>query len=151
MVVVAQTCWCCWNADLTGIQVTSHICDTFRTSFVLELVVMSVFWSRVTYDGDYESSAPPLQQQVFNDPRSLKCEGSVRLKNSVSSGFFWTICLFFRSQTSTMAAVGPAPSKFMTSMVEPWIFGELVTSSIGSQRSGCKGLGGGLQNSSRLR
>ena len=26
---------------LTGIQVTSHICDTFQTSFVLELVALS--------------------------------------------------------------------------------------------------------------
>ena len=38
-----------------------------------------------------------------------------------------------------MAAAGPAPSKFMTNKVEPWLFGKITISSIDGWRSRCKG------------
>ena len=115
---------------LTGIQVTSHICNTFQTSLVLGLVVLSCFGLKV----QMMVTMKALLLLYNIDPSTIHESQNATVwcvfENPASEGIFLcTICLFFRSQISTMAVAGPAPSEFMTDRADPWLFGKLMTSS----------------------
>ena len=72
-----------------------------------------MFWSQFTYDGDYESSVLALQHRSFNHPRSLKCEGAVRLPKYCLYFIFFscTICLFvFDHQHQPWRPPTPTPA-----------------------------------------
>ena len=49
-----------------------------------------------------------------------------------------------------MVAAGPVPRELVPNRVNSGIYGKPTTSTVDSRRSGCKGLGGGLQSSNQL-
>ena len=58
-----------------------------------------IFWSEVTHNDDYESSALALQHRFFNHPRRLKCKGAVRRQKSClfSILFLYNMSIFSKT------------------------------------------------------
>ena len=125
---------------LTGIQVTLHTCDTFQTSFVLELVALSHFGLKLQMI--VIMKAPLL---LHNIELSTTHEGQNAkvlcvFENPASIPlFFVQYAYLFDHSTSPMAAAGPTPGEFTPNRVERWLFVKLMTSARDGQRSGFKG------------
>ena len=65
------------NCGLTGIQVRSHVCDHFQTSFILELVAMSVFALKLLMlmfmkaPGHRKDTCPPRIRSLYTSIKKL--------------------------------------------------------------------------------
>ena len=137
---------------LTGIQITLHICDTFQTSLVLELVVLSCFGLKVQMM--VITKALLLLYNI--DPSTIHEAQNATVwcvfENPASKGIFLcTICLFFYHKYQPWLLPAPPPASlwpigsthsFLESSWPPLATAEGPVARV--QR-------GGLKNSSRLR
>ena len=60
----------------------SHICDTFQTSFVLDLVALSCFGLKLHIMVIMKALLSFYNIEPSIIPQSSKCEGAARLRNS---------------------------------------------------------------------
>ena len=100
---------------LTGIQVRLHICNHFQTSFVLELVAMSVFALKLRMIVTMKVLLSLYNMEISTTNEAQNGKELCLLENPA---FFVQYAYFFQSPTSTMAAAGPAPGELVTNMVD---------------------------------